>query len=688
MSEVPQLDFIKQKIHTIFSWRRVWIAVFFIVVGVVILGIGMSVYAYSYYDRVLPRVQVGDFEVGGMAHDELFSFLQSMSTKLSQEGVHVTLQLPDNATKEITVYPSSIAADEFVSFVDMNVETGVETLLSYGKEKGFSGLLWATAKSLIVAPRLSVNHIRIDRPRFLEVIKDVLSPYEIQPHDANVIVDDVSRIVSGERGTYHVVSSTSGVVFSHDELIQSVSDAWSNLVAPQVRLVAVATKPHITEDDVLPLVNRLPEVFNKENISLRYTDPHTRQEHIWYINTQDMANWLEVQRTAEGNIGFGLSVASTTTFLSKTIGDSIDVEAQDAKFDINTSGKVLEFQGSRPGITLDVEKTYEAVNSAFMQRTWHDEGISNTVSLVVKQVEPNVKTGEVNELGISEILGIGESFFRGSPPNRIKNIRHAVQDKLNGLLIKPDEEFSLVRSLKPFTLGDGYLPELVIKGNRIKTEIAGGLCQVGTTMFRAAMNSGLPITQRTNHGLVVPYYNDPVNGNPGTDATIYDPSPDFRFKNDTGHNILITTDMDVATSKLTITLWGTNDGRKGYFSHPVVQQWYPYGPEQRIETTEVEVGKVECQEQHIGAQASFTYTRELPNGEKVERVFESYYRPLPRICLVGVEEIKPTGDIDCTLDKSNPACQDVVGNSEENTSPSDMSGDNTVLPNEFSSSSG
>ena len=163
----------------------------------------------------------------------------------------------------------------------------------------------------------------------------------------------------------------------------------------------------------------------------------------------------------------------------------------------------MEFQGSRPGVTLDVEKTYEDINNAILQRTWHDEGLTNSITVTVAQVEPEIKTGEVNDLGVEEVLGTGFSGFRGSPPNRISNIRHAVRDKLEGLLIKPGDEFSLVKTLGPFTYEDGYLAELVIEGDRVIPGIGGGLCQVGTTIFRTAMNSGLPITQRVNHGLWV-----------------------------------------------------------------------------------------------------------------------------------------------------------------------------------------
>ena len=68
------------------------------------------------------------------------------------------------------------------------------------------------------------------------------------------------------------------------------------------------------------------------------------------------------------------------------------------------------------------------------------------------------------------------------------------------------------------------------------------MCQIGTTLFRMSMNSGMPIVQRVNHSLVVSYYADPVNGNPGTDATVYVPYVDFKFNNDTGNYLLLQTE--------------------------------------------------------------------------------------------------------------------------------------------------
>ena len=74
----------------------------------------------------------------------------------------------------------------------------------------------------------------------------------------------------------------------------------------------------------------------------------------------------------------------------------------------------------------------------------------------------------------------------------------------------------------------------------------------------------------------------------------------------------------------------------------LVEKWIPPGEEQRIETLDLDPGTVKCQNAFYGAVTTFTYNRITPVGEKIEEIFESYYRPLQRICLVGVEELTPT----------------------------------------------
>jgi vancomycin resistance protein YoaR len=515
--------------------------------------------------------------------------------------------------------------------------------------------------SRIATPDHTLRHVSINRESLSEELRDQLGTHESFAKNASVRVTSFSPVA------YEVTSSSDGMIFDYADIEKQIVSAWSVLSIPDIFIASEEVESEISESEVEEVAKRVPEIIGRGAIDLTYTDPHTKRPYTWTITEEHLVAWIEAQKDEEGTVGFGLVSSSTKAFLEEQIAMVVNVEAESAKFEVGENGKIKEFRGSRPGIGLDIDETYAALNHAFSQRTWHDEGIANSIPVVVEQVEPEVKTGEVNDLGINEILGVGYSNYSGSPANRVRNIRHAVYNKLNGLLIKPDEEFSLLNALRPFTIDGGYLPELVIKGEKIEPEIGGGLCQIGSTMFRAAMNSGLPITERRNHSLVVSYYNDHRNGNPGTDATIYDPAPDFRFKNDTGHYILLTTEMNTETGDLYFTLWGTNDGRKGSYSEPVVSQWIPHGPVKEIETTELAPGQRKCQGAHSGAVASFTYTRELPSGETIDRVFESYYRPLPTICLVGVGqkqqeqqservcEILPTGQERCTSPEQEPA---------------------------------
>lgn len=114
--------------------------------------------------------------------------------------------------------------------------------------------------------------------------------------------------------------------------------------------------------------------------------------------------------------------------------------------------------------------------------------------------------------------------------------------KFNGVLLKPGETFSFGKLLGEVDASTGYVPELVILGDHEEKQYGGGLCQVSSTAFRAALAAGLPITERVNHAFAISYYTWPYAA-PGVDATIYYPAVDFKFVNDTGHYILMQTTM-------------------------------------------------------------------------------------------------------------------------------------------------
>lgn len=161
----------------------------------------------------------------------------------------------------------------------------------------------------------------------------------------------------------------------------------------------------------------------------------------------------------------GLEASTTGEYLEKQIAVKINRPVLEAKFDIK-NGRVTEFQASQDGLELDIEKTLAKMEEELFKNN------NFKIELVAAEIKSNVTTGSVNDYGITEIIGIGHSNFAGSPKNRRANIKVGA-DSLNGILIKPDEEFSLIKALGEIDASTGYKPELVIKGDRTIPEFGG-----------------------------------------------------------------------------------------------------------------------------------------------------------------------------------------------------------------------
>ena len=240
---------------------------------------------------------------------------------------------------------------------------------------------------------------------------------------------------------------------------------------------------------------------------------------------------------------------------TKTISDTINTESKEPELVIK-NGRATKFTPPTIGKRLD---RYQAT----LQIIQNLELGNNKIDLSTKTTQPSKSLSSTNDLGITELIGRGESKFSGSPSNRRHNIKVGVS-KIRGVIIKPGEEFSFNKYLGPVEADQGFKPELVIKAEGTVPELGGGLCQVSSTTFRAAMHAGLPITQRRNHSYAVQYY-----APQGSDATIYPGVIDLKFINDTGKSILIWPYFKTE-DYLVFDFYGTYDGREVKLNQPVV----------------------------------------------------------------------------------------------------------------------
>jgi vancomycin resistance protein YoaR len=243
-----------------------------------------------------------------------------------------------------------------------------------------------------------------------------------------------------------------------------------------------------------------------------------------------------------------------------------DKDPEDAIFAGDENGRVIVGKPDVPGQNLDIEKSAGILRKALENV---EVGKPLAVSLPVERTEAAIKAGDQERLGLKELIGEGTSNFKGSPKNRLYNIKRSLE-QFQGVIVPAGEEFSFVEHLGPVDGEHGYLPELVIKDNKTEPEFGGGICQVSSTVFRAAIYSGMKITERRNHAYPVRYYT-PY----GMDATIYEPKPDFRFINNTGHAIFMQSHIE--GNDLTFRFFGTSDGRKVSVDGPHILEHNPDG---------------------------------------------------------------------------------------------------------------
>ncbi len=633
------------------------IGIIFLIVLTVFLILGGIVFSYekSYNDRVYKGVYIGNYHLGGMKKTEIINFVEAFNNRLVSEGIRFYYIDENNKKNIFKIDTFTKGEDNSIELVKLNSQSLAQQAIQIGRSNSWFNNFFNPAFILFKKENIQA---KVDlKDELFTYLKNDLKSYSKEVTDANIKIKTLNPL------TYDIISEQQGMYFDYSIIKNDLVKNLSILKLDDLQVKRNFFEPTIKVAQVKQIANSLSVFLSYGNFGLNHVDSKTKLKKDWILKPSDYQSWIKVIKDDEGNLIFALNKKEVETYL-KTIKGDVEQEAVNAKFEIAT-GKVQKFQASQSGIKIDTDKVFLDLDKAFRERNYQTKELTKTVSLAVEIVEPEIKMADANNLGISDVLGVGISSYKYSHVNRIKNIANAV-NKLNGVIIKPGEIFSTNKYAGPYTAENGYYPEEVIIGDQIKIEIGGGMCQIGTTMFRSAMNSAMPITQRVNHSLVVRYYEDPVNHNPGTDATLYDPYLDLKFENDTGNYMLLQTEMIEATLDLKFTLWGKSDGRKGSYTHPEVLQWYYPGATIERKTTTLQPGQKSCQNAFTGAKATFTYTRITSSSEKIDRVFDSYYRPLSQICMVGVS----LGDF-CKDNVGSTECKDYKESSASTTPTSE-----------------
>jgi vancomycin resistance protein YoaR len=300
------------------------------------------------------------------------------------------------------------------------------------------------------------------------------------------------------------------------------------------------------------------------------------------------------------------------------------------------NGKVTAFAPPRYGRALNSDQAKELLFTRLklLEDPAVEKPPTDLIKLSFDTVQPTKSLAETNELGIKERIGFAESYFYHSIPNRVHNVALTAQ-RMNLALIPPGETFSYNNTIGEVSARTGFRTAYVIQQGRTVLGDGGGVCQGSTTIFRTALNAGLPILARKGHSYRVSYYE--FNTLPGIDATVYSPSVDFKFMNDTPAHILVTAEVDPKNYHMVIEFWGTSDGRVSEISDHIVYDKVPPRATVYQDDPSLPPGVLRQVDWSApGAKASFHY-KVTRNGETLQdHVFKTTYQPWAAVYLRGI----------------------------------------------------
>ncbi len=218
----------------------------------------------------------------------------------------------------------------------------------------------------------------------------------------------------------------------------------------------------------------------------------------------------------------------------------IHVEMANATLDPSNDYEIVE--GIR-GIGFDQEKARRILDAA---------GEGDTVSIDLIYTEPDISAEDLAENLFMDLLGSYSTKVTGSY-NRLFNIQLAVE-KCEDTILLAGEEFSFNDTVGDQNEETGFLISSGVENGKVVPAYGGGICQLSSTMFLAALYADLEIVERWNHDLVAKYV--PA----GLDAAVAWGELDFRIANNTDYPI----EMEIinANGYLTVNLWGTKTSDK------------------------------------------------------------------------------------------------------------------------------
>jgi vancomycin resistance protein YoaR len=492
--------------------------------------------------RIYPNVSVRGVAVGGLTPDEARAAISRHYGEFLYAPVEI--QYGDRTWR-----PS---ADELGVRLELDEALAAAFAIGRGDTRASNvrtaAAIWQQGADLPL--RLVIDQAAAQR-YLLRVAAEVEAP----PESAALRLDGPQIVVSPERwGTQALLDPT----------LQDLTAAVQSLARQPVPLRTRELEPRLRDAEVAPIADQLRLILGGPLVLEGATGGCARGCR-WEIRPDQIAPWVRLRPAtgADGEPTYTVSVDQDGIRAALLpVAAAVRQEGTLPRVAWN-GGSLRIVEPGADGQGLDADEALAQVNVALA-------GGPRQIALPMEPIPPPVTERNLAALGITDQVGVGVSSFANSEQYRITNIGAGTR-RMHGVLIPPGGSFSFNEHLGVVDAANGFVEGYAIVDNRTQKEWGGGLCQVSTTVFRAAFFAGLPIRERHEHAFRIGWYEE-LGEPPGLDAAIFTPYNDMRFTNDTGAWLLLEGYVDLERQRLTMALYGTPTGRVVSYDHRVLER--------------------------------------------------------------------------------------------------------------------
>lgn len=524
------------------------------------LGAMRSVYA----DRIYPGVCVENVNLGGRDRAAAKALLQQRADALE----HGTLAFTYGG-KTWTPALSEVG-------VTIDLDQSLDRAYAVGRADNARDRLFAMG-GLLRHDRHFPLVVRFDQKVLSAWLDGVDAQLGLPPHDASLTINGTKVAV---------VPEVDGTITDRAQIQQLVYGAAQSLRPVAAPLPVIAKVAQVRAADLQPLQAQVAQMLSRPVVL-------TFQKKTWTLDPAELSVFLTqtVDPTKHGAdaLTIGVDEAALGKWLNDKIAGDVNRDPVNAKIAwSDQKGGVIATARSQDGYKLRPLTLAKQVATSLM-------GDHAAVEVPVTTVPPDIDSNNLAALGITTKIAVGDSNYSGSDAGRATNIQVG-SSLLNGALVPPHGVFSFNHAIGVISPARGFVTAQIIDGTKIGHDDGGGICQVSTTAFRAALKAGLPITEWWPHTFRLAFY-EQDGWQPGFDASILQPNGDpfsggdFKFQNPTDSWMLVESYTD--NDRVYVIIYGANLGYTVTFTDPQLTNPTQPPPDQEVVDKTLPAGTVE-----------------------------------------------------------------------------------------------